>query len=198
MIVGIDEAGRGPLAGSVVVCALAFHNKFPYQVKDSKKLSVKKRELIFSWILENCDYAVCAAGQREIEKINISEATYLAAERAIKKLIARKPIFKKANFIVDGTFFKTRLNISYKCLKKADEKIAQVACASIVAKVSRDYLMRVADFIYPHWNFSKHKGYPTKEHYSLIAKHKFSPLHRRTFLKNLDFSEYFRPVTGNE
>ncbi|MFO8052788.1 MAG: ribonuclease HII [Candidatus Omnitrophota bacterium] len=182
MIVGIDEAGRGPLAGSVVVCALAFRNRFPYSVKDSKGLSIKRREFIFSWILENCDYAVSEASRQEIEKLNILEATYLAAQRAISKLIDKNAKFRKAEFIIDGSCFKTNLNIKYRCLKKADEKIAQVACASVVAKVTRDYMMKVADFVYPEWNFSKHKGYPTKEHYSLIGKYKLSPLHRRTFL----------------
>ncbi|MCF7873817.1 MAG: ribonuclease HII [Candidatus Omnitrophica bacterium] len=182
MIVGIDEAGRGPLAGSVVVCALAFRNKFPYPIKDSKRLSVQRREFIFSWILKNCDYGVGDASHQEIEKLNILGATYLAAQRAITKLIDKDSKFKKAEFIVDGNCFKTNLDIKYKCCKKADETIAQVACASIVAKVTRDYMMKIADFIYPEWNFSKHKGYPTKEHYLLIDKYKLSPLHRRSFL----------------
>lgn len=182
MIVGIDEAGRGPLAGAVVVCALALKKKFPYLVKDSKSLSEKKREFIFSWILKNCNYTVSAASQREIEKINILNATYLAATRSITSLINKNPNLKKAQFIIDGNCFKTNLAIKYECIEKADQKIAEVACASIVAKVTRDYLMKVADFLYPNWNFSKHKGYPTREHYSLIKEHQISPLHRRTFL----------------
>jgi ribonuclease HII len=187
VIVGIDEAGRGPLAGPVVVCALAFCNKFPYPVKDSKSLSADKRELIFSWILENCDYVVGEASQQEIEELNILNATFLAAQRAISGLIDKDAKFKKAEFIIDGNCFRTTLDIKYKCIKKADQKIAQVACASIVAKVTRDYMMKIADFVYPEWNFSKHKGYPTKEHYLLINQYKLSPLHRRSFLKNLNF-----------
>lgn len=187
MIVGIDEAGRGPLAGSVVACALALGNRFPYPVKDSKALSVKKREAVFSWILKNCDYAVGKASREEIEEINILEATYLAAERAVTKLIKKDSKFKNANFIIDGGSFKTKLDIKYRCIKKADQRIAQVACASVVAKVTRDYLMQLAGFLYPQWNFPKHKGYPTKEHYLLIDKYKLSPLHRRSFLKNLNF-----------
>ncbi|MCF7870624.1 MAG: ribonuclease HII [Candidatus Omnitrophica bacterium] len=187
MIVGIDEAGRGPLAGSVVVCALALRNRFPYPVKDSKALSVKKREFVFSWILKNCDYAVSKAGKEEIEELNILGATYLAAERAIIKLINKDSKFKSADFIIDGSSFKTKLDIKHRSIKKADEKIAQVACASVVAKVTRDYLMQVAGFLYPQWNFPKHKGYPTREHYSLIDKYKLSPLHRRSFLKNINF-----------
>ncbi len=180
---GIDEAGRGPLAGPVAACALCLRNNFPFPVKDSKKLQVSKREFLFSWILGNCHYAVGLAGREEVENFNILGATYLAAERATKKLIRKFPGLAKARFIVDGNSFKTSLKIKYSCLKKADEKIAEVACASIVAKVTRDYLMSVADFIYPQWNFSKHKGYPTKEHYELIRKHKLSPFHRRSFLK---------------
>ncbi len=187
MIVGIDEAGRGPLAGAVVVCALALKKKFPYPIKDSKRLSVKKREFIFSWIINNCNYAVSAASQREIEKINILQATYLAAERSITSLIDKNPKLQKAKFIIDGNCFKTNLAIKYECIEKADQKIAEVACASIVAKVTRDYLMTVADFVYPDWDFSQHKGYPTKEHYRLINKYQLSPLHRRNFLKKIKF-----------
>lgn len=178
-IVGIDEAGRGPLAGPVVACALALKVKFPFPVKDSKSLTAGKREFIFSWILNNCFYAVGLANKAEISKFNITGATYLAAERAIKRLIGEFPSIKSARFIVDGITFKTNLKIRYTCIKKADEKIAEVACASILAKVTRDHLMRIADFIYPHWGFSKHKGYPTKEHYALIKKNKLSPLHRQ-------------------
>jgi ribonuclease HII len=184
MIVGVDEVGRGPLAGSVVVCALAFKNKFPYPVRDSKSLSASRREFIFSWLVKNCYYAVSFADRKEIEHLNILGATFLAAERAITDLIKKYPNCYNAHFIIDGNKFKTSLNIKYTCIKKADKKIAEVACASIIAKVSRDYLMKIADFIYPQWNFSQHKGYPTQEHYRLIDKHRLSPFHRRSFLAN--------------
>lgn len=179
MLVGIDEAGRGPLAGPVAVCALALRDSFPFPVKDSKKLSPQKREILFSWILKNCYYSVALASVGEIKKLNISGATYLAADRAIQALLRRFPKLRKARFIVDGIAFKTNLDIDYCCLKKADEKVAEVACASVVAKVTRDYLMKVADFIYPEWCFSEHKGYPTQKHYALIDQYKFCSLHRR-------------------
>ncbi len=185
MIVGIDEAGRGPLAGPLAVCALALKDDFPFSIKDSKKLSIKKREFIFSWILDHCLYVVELADLREIESFNISGATYLAGQRAIVRLIKNHPKLKKAYFIVDGIGFKTNLDIKYTCLKKADEKIAEVACASVVAKVTRDYVMRIADFVYPDWDFCQNKGYPTKKHYDLIEKHKVSPLHRRNFIKGI-------------
>lgn len=182
MIVGIDEAGRGPLAGPVVACALACKKRFPFPLKDSKKLSASKREEIFSWILDNCYQKVAYASKKEVEKLNIAKATYLAAERAIIKLIDSFPFFKKAFYVMDGITFKTRLNVRYTCLKKADEKIVEVACASIVAKVTRDYMMQLADFIYPEWDFGRHKGYPTRKHFRLIAEHSISPFHRRNFI----------------
>ena len=181
MIVGIDEAGRGPLAGAVTACALYFKRDPPFRVKDSKALSAAGREKVFLWLLENAQFSVEAASVSEIDKFNILEATFLAFNRAIKSLLKKSPQLKQAKFIIDGNIFRTDLALDYQCVKEADQHIAEVACASIIAKVARDHLMRTLDFLYPVWNFSKHKGYPTREHFSLIKKHKLSPFHRKSF-----------------
>jgi len=181
MVVGIDEAGRGPLAGCVVACALHLPKKPPFRVKDSKALSQSRRDEIFSWISMNAVFSVDIATSKEIDEHNILEATFIAFNRAIKKLLRKSSYLKKAHFIVDGNLFKTGLNLNYTCIKEADRKICEVSCASIVAKVSRDYLMKGLNFLYPQWNFSKHKGYPTSEHFSLIKEHRLTPFHRRSF-----------------
>ena len=181
MIVGVDEAGRGPLAGAVVACALHLENNPRFEIKDSKALSARSREEVFSWLIANSAFAVGVADAREIDKINILEATFLAFNRAIIKLIKKRSFLRDADFIIDGTMFKTKLNLNYSCLKKADETVREVSCASIVAKVVRDHLVGNIDFLYPHWSFREHKGYPTAKHFSLIKKHALTPFHRRSF-----------------
>jgi ribonuclease HII len=181
MIVGIDEAGRGPLAGAVMACALALPKNPPFKVRDSKALSASSREDIFFWLSSNANFCVDIATHEEIDKFNILEATLLAFNRAIRGLIAKSPELAAATFIVDGNIFRTDLNLDYKCIKGADRKIKEVACASVVAKVARDHLMYSIDFLYPQWYFSKHKGYPTPQHFSLIKKHTLTPFHRRSF-----------------
>jgi len=181
MIVGIDEAGRGPLAGVVSACALYLSKEPPANARDSKELTPFARQDIFGWLAQNACFAVDIASPEEIDKINILEATLLAANRAIIKLLKKAPRLKKAFFIIDGNIFRTELDIKYKCIEKADKTVKQVSCASIVAKVTRDYLMMNAHFLYPEWNFKEHKGYPTKEHFALIKNNALSPLHRKTF-----------------
>ena len=181
MIVGVDEAGRGPLAGVVTACALHLKQDPPFAVKDSKKLSSSAREEIFSWLTKRAVFAVGIASNQEIDKINILEATLLAFNRAIEKLLEKSPKLRKARFIVDGNHFRSDLKLNYICQPKADTCVKEVSCASIVAKVVRDYLMRSVDFLYPEWNFSQHKGYPTAEHFSLIEKYALTPFHRCSF-----------------
>jgi len=181
MIVGIDEAGRGPLAGIVSACALYLDKEPPMIVRDSKELTPFARQNIFGWLAENAYFSVGIASPQEIDKFNILEATMLAFNRSIKKLLNKAPYLKKALFVVDGNIFRTKLDIKYKCIEKADKTVKAVSCASIVAKVTRDYLMMNAHFLYPEWNFARHKGYPTKEHFSLIRKYALSPLHRKSF-----------------
>ncbi|MDD5584687.1 MAG: ribonuclease HII [Candidatus Omnitrophica bacterium] len=181
MIVGVDEAGRGPLAGIVSACALHLVVPPPFCVKDSKELSAAQREAVFPWLLEHSVLCLGIATPREIDEVNILNATMLAFDRAIEGIIKKVPALKSAQFIIDGNIFRTDRNIRYVCMEKADKKVKEVSCASIVAKVARDYLMHVADFLYPQWGFYRHKGYPTREHFSLIKKHPLTPLHRRSF-----------------
>ncbi|NQT28680.1 MAG: ribonuclease HII [Candidatus Omnitrophica bacterium] len=181
MVVGLDEAGRGPLAGVVVACALHLNKEPPFVVKDSKSLSASMREEIFSWLIKGSVFGVGIASNQEIDKVNILEATFLAFNRAVKKLLSKSAKLKKAKFIVDGNHFRSDLKINYICQPKADVYVKEVSCASIVAKVVRDYLMKSVDFLYPQWNFSQHKGYPTAEHFSLIERYALTPFHRRSF-----------------
>jgi ribonuclease HII len=181
MIVGVDEAGRGPLAGVVAACALYLKREPPFIVKDSKAVSRSVREKIFHWLSANSIFSVNIATVKEIDRFNILEATFLAFSRSIEEIIRKEPRLKQATFIIDGNLFRTNLNINYRCIEKADKTVKEVSCASIMAKCTRDHLMLLADFLYPQWNFAKHKGYPTREHFSLIKKQPLSPLHRHSF-----------------
>lgn len=181
MIVGVDEAGRGPLAGPVAACALHLDVQPPFKPQDSKQLSAKKREIYYHWLLENSSFAIAFATHKEIDRLNILKATFLAMDRAVISLINKNKSFKKATFIIDGNRYNTSLKIKYKCLVKADKTVPQVSCASIMAKVIRDAFMISLNRRYPQWNFPKHKGYPTALHYQLIEKHGLSPVHRKTF-----------------
>lgn len=181
MVVGIDEAGRGPLAGAVVGCALYLKELPPFVPRDSKEISSHRRVEMFSWLVENSIFSLGIASPAEIDKLNILQATFLAFERAIEGIIKKFPDLEKAEFIIDGNMFHTKREIKYRCIPKADQLVKEVSCASILAKVTRDYFMQIADFIYPQWKFSQHKGYPTKEHIDCIREHQLSPLHRRSF-----------------
>ncbi|MDD3296170.1 MAG: ribonuclease HII [Candidatus Omnitrophica bacterium] len=188
MIVGVDEAGRGPLAGAVVVCALAFKKNPPFSIKDSKVLSWARRQEIFSLLSEYALFRVSLASAREIDEINILEATFLAFNRAIKGLLKVEPSLRSARFVIDGTLFRTDLDIDYVCMKRADSRIKEVSAASIVAKVTRDHLMDSLNFLYPQWGFSKHKGYPTKEHMEQVHRCDLTPFHRKSFYPCSKFS----------
>lgn len=187
MIVGVDEAGRGPLAGVVTGCALYLKIEPPFEVKDSKELTPAAREKIFDWLLRNSVFSLALATPKEIDSLNILQATFLTFDRAIQGLLAKAPYLTDAQFIIDGNLFSTSLGIRYACMEKADKYVKAVSCASIMAKVSRDHLMRTADFLYPEWGFFQHKGYPTRRHFLLAKTKKLTPLHRRSFY----------PCTGN-
>lgn len=184
MIVGVDEAGRGPLAGCVVAAAVYIKKDFSFYVGDSKEIAPQKREEIFAKLREHTLFSVALSTPSEIDKINILEATFLCFNRAIEGIIKKEPSLKKAKFIIDGNIFRTPLKINYSCIKGADKKIKSVSCASIIAKVVRDHFMRIADFLYPEWKFSLHKGYPTKQHRYLLEKNPLTFLHRRSFRPN--------------
>ncbi|SNR88775.1 ribonuclease HII [Desulfurobacterium atlanticum] len=177
LIAGIDEAGRGPLAGPVVAAAVIFpKNSTPFLNRDSKKITEKQREKLFKRIIhEAVSVGIGFADSIEIDEINILNATKLAVKRAINSL-KQKPEFLITDALNIEEFSDKQLT-----LIKGDEKSFSCAAASIVAKVTRDYIMKSLDSIFPDYNLKKHKGYPTKEHISLIIKNGISPIHRRSF-----------------
>ncbi len=181
VVCGIDEAGRGPLAGPVFAAAVILPDDLTeLGINDSKKLSEKKRDALFDVIKEKAiAWSVASASEQEIDEINILNATFLAMKRAVEGLSVKPDIA-----LVDGNR-KPKTGIEEMTLVKGDAKSISIAAASILAKVSRDrYLMELHEK-YPEYQFDKHKGYPTKLHYEMIKEHGISPVHRLSFLKNL-------------
>lgn len=178
---GIDEAGRGPLAGPVYAAAVIL--PFGTQIEginDSKKLSEKKREALFDVIRERAAaYSVAFATEKEIDELNILNATFLAMQRAVKGLSVKPDLC-----LVDGNR-KPPLAQKTITIVKGDSLSASIAAASILAKVSRDRFMLELDQKYPQYQFCKHKGYGTRLHYDMIKQHGVSEVHRTSFLKNL-------------
>ena len=179
-ICGVDEAGRGPLAGPVCAAAVILPEGAVIEgLDDSKKLTEKKREKLYDIIKETAvAYSVAYGTLEEIETVNILEATYLAMNRAIEGLSV-KPDFA----LIDGNRVPRGIKIPCETIVKGDSKSMSVAAASVLAKVTRDRLMLEYDKKYPEYNFKKHKGYGTKLHYELIAQYGIQPFYRRSFLK---------------
>ena len=182
VICGVDEAGRGPLAGDVYAAAVIFDPDTVIDgIDDSKKLSAKRRENLYDIIVSKARaYCVASASVEEIEKLNILGAAMLAMKRAVDGL--KVPADAA---LVDGNR-KPELSCEVCTVVKGDGLSQSIAAASILAKVPRDRYMRELDKLYPEYCFSKHNGYPTKLHYELIKKYGISPVHRKSFLKNLD------------
>lgn len=180
-VCGIDEAGRGPLAGPVCAAAVILPMGCGIEgLDDSKKLSEAKREALFDVVRVNAlAYGVGWASEQEIDEHNILQATFLAMSRAV----AAMP-FHADYALVDGNRMPP-LDIPGETIVKGDSKCACIAAASILAKVSRDRLLRQWDAQYPEYGFAKHKGYGTKAHYEAIKKYGVLPVHRKSFLKNL-------------
>lgn len=180
-ICGIDEAGRGPLAGPVCAAAVILPRDAVLPgLNDSKKLSPKKRDTLFDIIREIAvAYGIGWASEREIDDLNILNATFLAMRRAVEQM----PL-KPDSVLVDGNRDPS-LGIPTLCVVGGDAKSPSIAAASILAKVSRDRLMMELDKRYPEYLFGKHKGYPTVLHYKMILKYGILPIHRKSFLKNL-------------
>lgn len=181
-VCGIDEAGRGPLAGPVFAAAVILPDGIEIEgLNDSKKLSEKKREALFDVIIEKAvSYSVAFADHREIDEINILNATFLAMKRAAEGLVI------PADFaLVDGNRQPKGISISCQTIVKGDGISASIAAASVLAKVSRDRMMVKADEIYPEYMFAKHKGYGTALHCELLNKYGPCPIHRLTFLKKV-------------
>ncbi len=180
-ICGVDEAGRGPLCGPVAAAAVIMPKDSRIEgVNDSKKLTEKKREVLYEQIIkEAIAYHVCLIDNEEIDEINILNATLKAMETAINNL----PV--KADFaLIDGNRNKG-ITTPNQMVVKGDSKSYSIACASILAKVTRDRLMEEYDEKYPEYGFLKHKGYGTKAHYEAIEKYGITPIHRKTFLKKI-------------
>lgn len=181
-ICGVDEAGRGPLAGPVVAAACILPVGCEIEgLNDSKKLTEKKREALYDIICERAvAYSIAYATHEEIDKLNILNATMLAMARAIERL----PV--PADFaLVDGNCIR-HFPIPAMTIVKGDAKSPSIAAASILAKVTRDRFCMEMDAMYPEYKFKKHKGYPTKEHRELVMQYGPCPLHRRSFLKFME------------
>lgn len=183
LICGVDEAGRGPLCGPVCAAAVILPDDCEIEgLNDSKKISEKKRELLFDIITQKAVcYSIQFIDNNVIDEINILNATMLCMTNAVNSL-ENAPDY----VIIDGNKTPDELKIPCESVVKGDAKSMSIAAASILAKVSRDRLMYEYDRQYPEYNFAKHKGYGTKAHYEAIFEHGISPIHRKSFLKNLD------------
>ena len=178
---GVDEAGRGPLAGPVCAAAVILPRGLVIEgLNDSKNLSEKKRELLYDEIIEKAvSYGIAFATVEEIEEKNILEATFLAMNRAIEKLSVRPALA-----LIDGNRDKG-IAVEARCVIGGDGKCADIAAASILAKVTRDrYMLQLAQQ-YPQYGFEKHKGYGTAAHYAAIRAFGPSPVHRMSFLRKM-------------
>ena len=182
LICGVDEAGRGPLAGPVCAAAVILPENCEIEgLNDSKKISEKKREALFDIIKEKAiAYSIAYGSLEEIEEYNILEATYIAMNRAIEGLNIM------ADFaLIDGNRVPKGIKIPCETVVKGDSKSCSIAAASILAKVTRDRLMLEYDKKYPQYLFALHKGYGTKAHYEAIKQHGVCEIHRLSFLKNV-------------
>ena len=181
VLCGVDEAGRGPLAGPVYAAAVILPRGLELPgLNDSKKLSEKKREELFDVICEKAlAYGIARAEVEEIEALNILNSTYLAMNRAIAKLEIIPELC-----LIDGNR-NTGIEYDSRCVVKGDSKCADIAAASILAKVSRDrYMLEMAE-LYPQYHFNRHKGYGTKLHYEALREFGPSPIHRLSFLRKM-------------
>lgn len=187
-IVGVDEAGRGPLAGSVVAAAVKLkkYSEELQEINDSKKLSEKKREKLFDIIIENFEVGIGVANSNEIDEINILNATFLAMRRALEELKKKVKINEESTLIlVDGNFKIREYSGKQEAVIKGDAKSLSIAAASIIAKVTRDRMLVEEDKNYPEYGFAKHKGYGTKAHREALLKYGACPIHRKSFLTKI-------------
>lgn len=181
IVCGVDEAGRGPLAGPVFAAAVILPDGYTHEIlNDSKKLSEKKRDIVYDDIVRDAvAFSVGIATETEIDDINILNATFLAMKRAVDGLSLTPDLA-----YIDGNQY-PKTGVKEITIVKGDSKCMSVAAASIIAKVSRDRYMLELDEEYPQYQFSRHKGYGTKLHYEMLEKYGISPVHRRSFLKKL-------------
>ena len=181
LICGVDEAGRGPLAGPVCAAAVILPKGIEIAgLNDSKKLTERKREALFQPIKDAAlSYGIAFASVEEIEELNILRATFLAMNRAISQLSPRPELA-----IIDGNR-NSGIELESHCVVKGDSLCADIAAASVLAKVSRDRYMMQMDELYPQYRFAKHKGYGTKLHYEMLREYGPSPIHRLSFLRKM-------------
>ena len=181
-ICGIDEAGRGPLAGPVVVASVIMPRDSMIEgVNDSKKVSEKKREKLYELIIEEAiSYSVGIVDQNEIDRINILNATKAGLTEAVRTLKVKPELI-----LVDALTNIDTCGVPYQSIIKGDAKSYSIAAASIIAKVTRDRIMREWDKVYPQYGFERHKGYGTAAHISAIKENGLCPLHRLSFVKNI-------------
>lgn len=186
VICGIDEAGRGPLAGPVVVSGVIMKKDNPIEgVRDSKKLTFQKREELYKLIINDAlYYEIQVIDETAIDNINILKTCMIGAENIMNKLNEHCDMFK-----IDGNYLKfdenRHNNFNYETVVKGDDKVYEISCASILAKVTRDRIMIEYDEKYPEYGFRNHKGYGTKKHVEAIIKNGPCKIHRLTFLKNI-------------
>lgn len=185
-IIGVDEAGRGPLFGPVTTAAVILPDDHDLSgLNDSKKLTAKKRDILFDLIQEKAiAFAIAEATVQEIDTLNIHAATLLAMKRAIVDLLAKLPdeIASNAKILVDGKFSpEIDSDHSIEAVIGGDGLVAEISAASILAKVTRDRLIQSLDAKYPNYGLANHKGYPTKVHLEALREHGVTPLHRQSY-----------------
>ena len=181
ILCGVDEAGRGPLAGPVCAAAVILPRGLEIPgLNDSKKLSEKKREALYDVIISSAmAYGIAFADVEEIERLNILHATFLAMNRAIAQLSVRPELA-----LIDGNR-DSDIEVPSRCIVKGDSRCADIAAASILAKVTRDrYMIKMAEQ-YPQYGFEQHKGYGTKQHYAALREYGATPIHRMSFLRKM-------------
>lgn len=183
IVCGVDEAGRGPLAGPVFAAAVVLRpGQLIEGANDSKKLSEKKREALFDIICaEAVDYCIASVDEKTIDEINILQATYLAMTKAVEGLKNPPELC-----LIDGNRVPPQIVPPCRAIVKGDANSMSIACASILAKVSRDRFLYALDKQYPQYQFAKHKGYGTQLHMDMLRQYGASPVHRRSFLKKIE------------
>lgn len=187
LVIGVDEVGRGPLAGPVVAAAVSFKNNLDEdwweQITDSKKLSLKKRDYLYEQILKNSLYSFGVASVEEIEQLNILQASLLAMHRAVDDLL-KQSNHSNTFVLIDGRNIIPNLPVKQESIVRGDSVVHSIAAASVIAKVYRDNLMQQLAEQFPNYGLEKHKGYGTKFHIEAIRKHGLSIIHRPSFCTN--------------
>lgn len=178
LIAGVDEAGRGPIAGPVVIAAVILnHNYVIDGINDSKQLSLKQRNMLYPQIIENAiAYSIIEVSHQTIDEINILQAVLEGMKQAVESLSVTPQLC-----LIDGNKLPKGVNIESRAVIKGDSLFASIAAASILAKVTRDRIMTEHDVDYPQYGFAKHKGYPTALHLKALQEHGICPIHRLTY-----------------